>query len=306
MTTQEKLQIIKILSGLTQTRLATTLGVSFPTLNSWINGRSMPHKGHKEAINNFYRKLTGQKIIPEKSLSAKMDIVLSHSKKCGNILQTILKNPDIYDELMLQITYNTNRIEGSTLTITETADILFENKTLRNKTLTEQLEVKNHQTTLEYLLSYFTKNKKIDEEFILKLHGILMNGIRDDAGLYRHHPVRIVGSNVPTANHLKVPNLMKKLTKKIAQKEKDFISRIVEIHSEFEQIHPFSDGNGRVGRLVMIAMALRENIAPSVILQKNRRSYFKYLREAQLKNNSSPLKEFILDATLLGLKIIQR
>ena len=306
MTTQEKLQIIKTLSGLTQTRLATTLGVSFPTLNSWINGHSIPHKSHEETINNFYRELTGQKIIPKESLSAKMDIILKHSKSCGNILQTILQNPDIYDELILQITYNTNRIEGSTLTKAETADILFENKTIRNKKLTEQLEAKNHQTALEYLLAYLAENKKIDEELILKLHGTLMSGIRDDAGFYRHHPVRIVGSNVPTANYLRVPNLMKKLTKKIAQKEKDFIGQVAEIHSEFEQIHPFSDGNGRVGRLIMIAMVLRKNITPPIILQKNRRPYFKYLREAQLKRNFSPLKEFILDAILFGLKIIRR
>ena len=87
----------------------------------------------------------------------------------------------------MSLTYNSNSIEGSTLTENETADILFRNKNIKNKSLIENLEAKNHQAALEYLFREIKLNFKINENFILKLHSMLMNGIRDDAGMYRRH-----------------------------------------------------------------------------------------------------------------------
>jgi len=304
MKVKEQLRIIQALSGKTQNRLAQDLGVSFATLNSWINGKSQPRRFNKERIKKLYFKHTGQKYIAIDSLTAKKEIIASKSKK--NILKKITNNPDIYDQFMLCLTYHSNRIEGSTLTKEETRVIMFDNVALPNKDIVEQLEVKNHQAALSCLLNYLLKSKSITEDLILKLHGILMNGIKTDAGSYRKHSVRILGTNVPTANYLKVPKLMKQIIRDMNQKRKDVVSQVSRIHGRFEQIHPFSDGNGRIGRLIMNAMFLNNNIAPAVIEQGKKRFYNSYLRRFQLKGDLAPLEEFICDAALEGIKILER
>jgi len=306
MKTSEKITLIQKITGLTQEKLAGKLGVSFATLNSWINERSLPRKKASEKIDLFYKECTGQKIIPAEILDAKKALIMSKSKLSKNIVKIINKNPDIRDELMLSLTYNTNRIEGSTLTEPETADILFNNVALPNKSLIEQMEVKNHQAALNFLLTSITGIRLPDEALILKLHGILMNGIRDDAGFYRRHQVRIAGANVPTANYMKVPTLMKDLVKNIRSGLKDSVLHIATIHSYFEKIHPFSDGNGRIGRLLIHTMAFKHNIPPAIIKQEKRHLYNTYLNKAQNKGDTSLLEDFLCDAFIDGFNIIER
>lgn len=307
MNVSEKLKIIKKLSGLTQENLAKELGVSFATLNSWINDKSKPHKKRVESIDKLLSKYTGISVstINEKGMISKKYIIHEKSQKYKNILKLILERTDLYDQLILSLTYNTNRIEGSTLTEDETAAVIFRNETIKNKNLVEHLEAKNHQSAIKFLFDYLSKKRKIDEKLILKLHSILMNGIRDDAGFYRKHGVRIVGSNVPTANYLKVPKLMEKLVKEINQKRVDAIEHATHAHSNFEQIHPFSDGNGRIGRLILSAMLLEDNLPPAIIEIKEKGLYLNYLRKSQLKNDFIPLQNFMCDSILNGLKIVE-
>jgi len=302
---KEKLQIIQTLSQLTQTQLASKLNVSFPTFNSWINERSQPHLKKVKLIDELYFEYSGQKKMPEDSLLAKKEILIDKSKKNKKLIEKIINRPDIIDQLVLSLTYNSNSIEGSTLTEKDTAAILFHNATLKNKELIEHLEAKNHQTALEYLFRNIKPNYKISENFVLELHHILMNSIRQDAGIYRYHGVRIVGANVPTANFIKIPVLMKNLIVKINKNPKDLIGHISKIHSEFEQIHPFSDGNGRIGRLIMAAMLLRKNFAPAIIKQEKKRLYYKYLQSSQQKGEFEQLENFICDSILNGFEIVE-
>jgi Fic family protein len=306
MTIKEKLKIIQNVSGLTQTEIAGKIGVSFVAFNNWWNEKSTPRKKQEAIIDDLYKEYTGQNIIPKNILDAQKELIARESKKYKNILDVIGKNSDIYDQFLLSLTYNSNKIEGSTLSEDETADIIFNNKSIPNKSIIEQLEVKNHQVALQYLFNYLNDSKKIKEELILKLHSILMNGIRDDAGLYRRHGVRIVGSNVPTANHLKVPVLMKQIVKDISRKQADRIAHASNIHARFEQIHPFSDGNGRIGRLILVAMLLISNIAPATIKQEEKRIYYTSLRRAQLKDDFTQLEDFICGAIMIGFDIVGR
>ena len=304
MNIKEKLQLIQKVSGKTQEKLAAELEVSFPTLNSWINGKSIPRDQAAKRVDELYLQLTGQNVIPEDFLEAKKQVLNEKRKQHPNVLRALETRKDLYDQFLLALTYNTNRIEGSTLTEPETAAILFQNASLPDKSIIEQMEVKNHQAAFRYLTRYLTDGGDVTEEMILRLHGILMNGIREDAGNYRRHSVRIVGSNVVTANYLKVPVLMEGLMKDVRREEKDMIGFSARIHSHFEQIHPFSDGNGRIGRLILVAMLLKEDFAPAVISQGKRRFYILYLNQSQLKGDYSRLEDFICDGIMAGYDLL--
>jgi Fic family protein len=206
----------------------------------------------------------------------------------------------------LKLTYHSNSIEGSTLTELDTAAILFDNAALSDKSLTEQIEAKNHQTALNYLFDHILKGEKIDENLILKLHSILMNGIRPDAGTYRNHGVRITGVNLPTANHMRVRKRTGEVLTRAAEKTKDIIGLSASVHAKFEQIHPFSDGNGRIGRLLMNAMLIKENCAPAIIRQEQKRLYYAYLYKAQTKDDLSQLEDFLCNAVMEGFAILER
>lgn len=301
----EKLKLIKKLSGLTQESLAKELEVSFVTVNSWINDKSIPHKKKQDKIDELYRKYTGENVIPESELIAKISLLYKKRRDNKNIINKIINRDDLLKEFILQLTYNSNSIEGSTLTQEDTEAILFRNENIKNRSLIEHLEAKNHQAVLRYLFKIITSNLKIDELLILKFHSILMNGIYDDTGMYRSHGVRMLGSNVPTANYLKIPDLMKDLFKDINKKCDDPIVHITKIHSKFEQIHPFSDGNGRIGRIMMVAMLLRDNFAPAIISQENKSFYYKYLQKSQIKQEFNLLENFICDSILKAYKIIE-
>ena len=169
MTIRQKLEIIQKTLGLTQTKLAERFGVSFVAFNNWWNGKSAPHPKTLAAIEELFLEVTGQKIIPAARLINKKNILHSQAAKHPNVVTEILANPDIRDQFFLKLTYHSNRIEGSKLTEPDTAAILFDNAALPNKSLTEQLEAKNHQTALSYLFDYIARTEKIDEQLILKL-----------------------------------------------------------------------------------------------------------------------------------------
>lgn len=294
------------MTRLTQTELAKRLGVSFVAFNNWWNGKAVPRPDAQAAINELFLEVTGQKIIPADQLTAKKQSLRKKAAEHKKIIDKILANPDIRDQFILKLTYHSNSIEGSTLTEPDTAAILFDNVALPDKSLTEQLEAKNHQTALNYLFDYIQKGGRVSENFILKLHSILMNGVRSDAGSYRRHGVRIMGVSLATANYLKLPTLMPKIMARAAQKNKDIIAQVVDVHSRFEQAHPFSDGNGRVGRLLMNAMLLRLNLPPAVIRQQQKRLYYNYLNKAQTKGDQSQLEDFVCDAVLDGFAVLER
>ena len=292
--------------GLTQTKLAERLGVSFATFNSWWKGRSTPRAKKQAAIDELFLEVTGQKVIPDNELVAKKQALQQKSSQYKRVIDEILANPDIRDQFILKLTYNSNSIEGSTLDEKDTAAVIFDNVALPNKSLTEQLEAKNHQTALNYLFDYISEREEINEELILKLHIILMNGVRPDAGKYRNHGVRIRGINLPTANHLSVPKLITEVIEEARSKTKDIVALSASVHSKFEKIHPFSDGNGRVGRLLMSAMLLEYNFAPAIIKQQQKQLYYTYLYNAQTKKDQSQLENFLCAAIADGFGILER
>jgi len=280
--------------------------VSFAAFNSWWTGKSDPRPKMRALIDELFLEVTGQKTIPSDQLTAKKQALEQRSGEYKNVVNEILANPDIRDQFILKLTYHSNSIEGSTLTEPDTAAILFDNAALPNKSLTEQLEAKNHQTALNHLFDHIAKKGQVDEALVLKLHGILMNGVRPDAGAYRDHGVKITGVNLPTANYASIPKLMPEVMARVNKKTKDVIALSAGVHSKFEQIHPFGDGNGRVGRLLMNAMLLSADLAPAIIRQEQKQLYYTYLYKAQTKEDQSQLEDFICEAVMDGFKILDR
>jgi len=306
MNNRQKLEIIQKILGLTQTKLAEKIGVSFVAFNNWWTGKSNPRPKMQASIDELFLEVTGQKKIPTDHLTAKKHVLQKKSREHKSVIHDIAAYPDIRDQFILKLTYHSNSIEGSTLTEPDTAAILFDNAALPHKSLTEQLEAKNHQTALQYVFDHIAKKKKIDEALILKLHSILMNGVHSDAGAYRTHGVRITGVHLPTANYMSIPKRIPEVENRIAKKNKDIVALSAEVHSTFEKIHPFGDGNGRVGRLLMNAMLLRANFAPAIIRQEQKQLYYAYLYSAQTTDDQSQLENFLCEAIVNGFTILNR
>ncbi len=194
-----KLQLKQIQhwAGISQTDLAKQLGVSFATVNSWINGKSKPRERLAEQIRQINMKYSGKGGSFSRDIDKNVSYVeflIKHNRSTlsKSMASFILKHNDIFEEFALKITYNSNSIEGSTLTMEDTADILFNNAVIPAKTLNEHLEARNHRKALVFLFEQLKDNFSITVDFIHKLHAILMAGILDTAGSFRNHPVRIV------------------------------------------------------------------------------------------------------------------
>jgi Fic family protein len=294
--TQEKLEEIMQMGGLTQVSLAQKLGVSFPTINSWLHEKSFPRDTASKKIDILLEEYTSKNMVNAKALKIKIDSILNKANIYQNNLDTLFERRDLYEDMISKLTYHSDGIEGSTLTLKETASIIFKNINIPNKNLIEQIEAKNHKSALIYLFEHMKSKYVVDESLLKRLHEILMNSILDNAGAYRYHPVRIVGSKTITANYMKIPDLMKELFKEFECSELDVISKASIFHGKFETIHPFPDGNGRVGRLILNAMLIKENIIPVIINQQKKYQYYSCLEKGFETDEYEHLIDFITNS----------
>jgi Fic family protein len=300
--------LIKILSatGKTQTALAQEIGVSVVTLNTWIHKKSIPRKKMQERIEGLHRRYVLDTSITSTTLLEKQRKLALYQKNIKNPFALLLSRPDIYDDFLIKMTYHTNSIEGSTFTEPNVRAVLFDDVTLRNKTLREHQEAKNHQAALGYIMNLVQeKYTTITEELIKKIHQILMNGILHNAGSYRNHGARITGSNVVTSNYISIEKHIQILIREMNTTTKNPVEHIAKTHAHFEKIHPFSDGNGRVGRLLNILLCAKYSLAPTFIIRERKMIYYDNLSQAQLHENYVPLISFMYDAFFAGYELLQ-
>ena len=289
------LQRILAVSGLSQEKLAELLGVSFATLNSWVNGKSIPRDAKKEKINVLAAEFLG---------SDSCDVeVLKKAKKlaCSWHFSTksLLKNQGILDNLTVGLTYHSNAIEGSTMTEEDVSAVLFDHAVLSNRSAIEQREAVNHQSALYFMIEETMKSDfEFTPELICAVHLRLMNGIISNAGFYRNHGVRIRGACVPLANYLKIPELIENWCILANSETNDIIELLALTHAKFEQIHPFSDGNGRTGRILLFALALSRGLVPPILRREKKGAYYKYLEVCQNREYSDLLALFIANAII--------
>jgi len=196
------------------------------------------------------------------------------------------------DDFKVEWTYNSNSIEGNTLTAAETKMILENGITVGGKTLREHFEVINHDRAITYLEELVDSREEFRTVDLLSLHRLVLSNIMDDfAGRYRPGMVRIVGANFTPPNARRVPDLLNELVTYINTNpdEYEIVTLATIFHHRFVHIHPFNDGNGRTVRLAMNLLLMRTGFPPVFILAKDRKKYIKALNAANKGDDSTLL-----------------
>lgn len=198
-----------------------------------------------------------------------------------------------YEWFLTKFTYNTNAIEGSTLSLQDTSMILFEKIVPKGKSIREINEVQNHKDAFDYMLSY---KKGLTKQFVLKLHKLLMHNILwKHAGVFRNVDVYIRGADIDIPRHPEVEKQFKKFMQWYSKSKKYHpVVAAAYFHAWFEQVHPFRDGNGRIGRLLLNFMLFKNGFPMINIKNAEKRKYYDALYTAQKKGNIKPLVNLII------------
>jgi Fic family protein len=192
-----------------------------------------------------------------------------------------LKN--IKESLTLEWTYNSNSIEGNTLTLQETKMVIEEGFTIKGKSLREHFEAVNHHDAIEFVESLVKNNYTLTDKDILTVHGMVLQKIEKEfVGRYRNAGVRISGANFIPPNALKVDSYMIDLIEWLNDKtvEINLIVKAAIFHHRFVWIHPFFDGNGRTVRLIFNLYLMKLGFPPAIILKNDRKKYYDALNKA--------------------------
>ena len=190
----------------------------------------------------------------------------------------------IYHKTQIDLTYNSNHMEGSRLTHDQTR-FIFETNTIgiENEVLNvdDIIETTNHFRCIDMIIEHV--KTELNEKFIKELHFILKSGTSDSkkdwfaVGDYKKFPNEV--GNMKTPLPEEVDNLMKDLLKEYNSKKEKTFEDILDFHVQFERIHPFQDGNGRIGRLIMFKECLKYNIVPFIIEENLKMFYYRGLKE---------------------------
>jgi Fic family protein len=179
------------------------------------------------------------------------------------------------DEFMIEFTYNSNAIEGNTLTLKETA-MALEGMTIDKKPLKDHLEAVGHRDAFLYVQDIAKKDMPLSESVIKNIHALVLMNRPEDKGVYRRIPVKIMGAYTePVQPYLIEPKMTELLA---ADNERKGvlhdIERVARFHLEFEGIHPFIDGNGRTGRLLMNLELIKCGYPPINVKFADRKRYY--------------------------------
>jgi Fic family protein len=201
----------------------------------------------------------------------------------------------LHEEMRLVHTYHSNAIEGNTLTLQETKLVLEEGLTIGGKSLREHLEASNNAKAFDRMEELAKKKCAIDHVTIQEIHEIVTRGILEDAGRYRTRNVRIAGAAKTPPDWSKIIKLMDELIEEITESKEHPIETASFLHHRFVEIHPFSDGNGRVARLLTNLYLMARDYPPVVLKKEDRGKYYKSLRAADA-GNLVPFANFIAKA----------
>lgn len=211
------------------------------------------------------------------------------------------------EQFELELTYNSNAIEGNSLTLKETFMVISEGITIKGKPLKDHLEAKNHTEALSFVFNLIDKDKRhiFSEHLIRTLHQlVVLDTEKEWAGKYRTSNVLITGTDHKPPEAIEVPGLMHELVD-WTRKEKSKLHPVelsAILHHRIVHIHPFFDGNGRTARLAMNVFLLQDGYPLVIILKNDRKRYYRVLALAD-KGNHEPLVRFIAQAVERSLDV---
>ena len=301
----EKIKLYREKKNMTQNEIAEILGVKATTVSKYEAGTLEPNIESIKKLSEIFGITIDELLKDEGDFDISKINILEILREQKNMK---LKG-NLYHNTQIIFAYNTNHIEGSKLTedqtryIFETNSILFEGETVAS--VDDILETANHFKLVDYMLDI--ADKDLTEDIIKEFHKILKEGTMDSrkewfmVGEYK----KIVNEagNIKTSTPSQTPKDMVKLMEWYNSLEQITIKEIIEFHFRFERIHPFQDGNGRVGRIIMFKECLKNNIIPFIILDKDKLFYYRGLKE--YKNEKGYLIDTCLNAQDQYIKMIE-
>lgn len=193
------------------------------------------------------------------------------------------------EQFIVEYTYNSNAIEGNTLTLRET-DLVLRGLTIDKKPLKDHMEAVGHKEAFEFVRELVKDNVPISENIIKQIHYLVLVDKKEDRGVYRRVPVRIMGAkNEPVQPYLIEPK-MEQLIHSFIESTEHIVTKLARFHIEFEGIHPFIDGNGRTGRLLVNLELMKAGYPPIDIKFADRIVYYNAFDEYYVKNNLSAME----------------
>ncbi|MCD8321680.1 MAG: Fic family protein [Oscillospiraceae bacterium] len=177
------------------------------------------------------------------------------------------------EEFTVEYTYNSNAIEGSTLTLRET-DLVLRGLTIDRKPLRDHMEAIGHKEAFDFVSDLVKENAPLSESIIRQIHYLVLADKKEDRGVYRRVPVRILGAHHEPVQPYLIQPKMEQLLRDYAESDEYIVTRLARFHIEFEGIHPFIDGNGRTGRLLVNLELMKAGYPPIDIKFADRVAYY--------------------------------
>ncbi|MFW5631200.1 MAG: Fic family protein [Acetivibrio ethanolgignens] len=212
------------------------------------------------------------------------------------------------EEFIVEYTYNSNAIEGNTLTLRET-DMVLRGLTIDKKPLKDHMEVVGHKEAFDFVRDLVKEQVPLSESIIKQIHYLVLADKKEDRGIYRRIPVRIMGAKHEPVQPYLIQPRMEQLLESYRNSTEHIIPRLARFHIEFEGIHPFIDGNGRTGRLLVNLELMKAGYPPIDIKFTDRISYYNAFDEYYVKNNLGAMEKLFagyinarLDSYLIMLK----
>lgn len=293
----KKIKLYRENKNMTQGEIADILGVKSATISKYESGTLEPNIKSLKKLSELYEVSIDELLKVDDFDISKINIleVLREQKNMK------LKG-NLYHNTQITFAYNTNHIEGSKLTEDQTRYIYETNTLLAEKDsitdLDDVLETANHFKLVDYMLDI--ANEKLTEKIIKEFHKILKEGTSDSrkdwfvVGDYKKLPNEVGG--LKTTDPKNIERDMKKLLEWYRALKQVTINEIIEFHAKFEKIHPFQDGNGRIGRIISFKECLKNNIVPFIILDKEKLFYYRGLNHYQTNKEKGYLIDTCLNA----------
>ncbi len=194
------------------------------------------------------------------------------------------------EEFMVEFTYNSNAIEGNALTLRET-DLVLRGLTIDQKPLKDHMEAIGHKEAFQYVMSLVSEQVALTERVIKDIHYLVLSDKKEDRGVYRKVPVRIMGSvHEPVQPYLIQPKL-EQLLVDFQDSQENIVTKLARFHIEFESIHPFIDGNGRTGRLLINLELMKAGYPPIDIKFTDRIQYYQAFDDYHVKGNLGTMED---------------